>query len=139
MLHIKSWIITNPFSNWHRYKCIIINQFQIKKRSLTSFLTRSRSLEEQNPVFAFARPWFGTGVNKLNEVSQVHSGRTKIIFNLISDRSLSQGCHAGKKYIFLKYFFLTTTIRALALGHAGGRLVEYTTSALIAWGRTQKR
>ena len=41
---------------------------------------------------------------------------------------------------FLKrYFFLATTIRALALGHAGGRLVEYTNSALTAWCRTQKR
>ena len=97
-------------------------------------MTRSRSLEEQSPVFAFARPRFGTGVNKSNEVSQVHSGRKKILFNLLSARSLSRGCHAGKKY-----FFLTTTIRALALGHAGGRLVEYTNSALTAWGRTQKK
>ena len=43
------------------------------------------------------------------------------------------------KDIFFKYFFFTTTIRALVLGHAGGRLVEYTNSALTAWGRTQKK
>ena len=41
--------------------------------------------------------------------------------------------------IYIYYLLLTTTIRALVLGHAGGRLVEYTISAVTAWGRTQKR
>ena len=64
-------------------------------------------------------------------------GGRKQYSNLLSDRSLSRGCHAER--YFFEYLSSLRFALWCKLGHAGCRLVEYANGASTASGRTQKK